>query len=258
MVLSQSNPSNGAAGRKKRNVTLIELLVVIAIIAILAGMLLPALNNARVLAKSLSCLNNLKQIGTCANLYANDYDSYMPAGNSASALSTSRWFVVYAQYVKRKDPKVDPDFLSKINSNTGMFCPAVAETSTIKWTYGVNHEDTWDPSGSSNSRIPYRYWDVDKTVSQKLDLLPNQIALIADADEWFALNPKWRAVGVDMSGDGIKDSNGNKKFNYWGAMRHKKGLNVFFVNGSASWKPFNEWQTNMQKTGWIYDSKFDR
>ena len=95
-------------------------------------------------------------------------------------------------------------------------------------------------------------------MSQKLDLLPNQIALIADADEWFALNPKWRAVGVDMSGDGINDSNENKKFSYWGAMRHKKGLNVFFVNGSASWKPFNEWQTNMQKTGWIYDSKFDR
>lgn len=65
---------------------MIQLLVVIAIIAILAGMLLPALNNARERGRSATCAGNLKQCGTAVLSYCNDYNDYIIVAQMARVM----------------------------------------------------------------------------------------------------------------------------------------------------------------------------
>ncbi len=58
----------------RRAFTLIELLVVIAIIAILAAILFPVFTQAKLAAKKISDLSNVKQISLAMHIYAGDND----------------------------------------------------------------------------------------------------------------------------------------------------------------------------------------
>jgi prepilin-type N-terminal cleavage/methylation domain-containing protein len=75
---ASSAPFSAPCRQRHAAFTLIELLVVIAIIAILAAILFPVFAQAREKARQTSCISNLKQIGTAALMYAQDYDERTP------------------------------------------------------------------------------------------------------------------------------------------------------------------------------------
>ncbi len=112
--------------KKSTVFTLIELLVVIAIIAILAAMLLPALSKARERARNSSCVNNLKQIGTGAFMYAErgkDRLPYVGAGNGAGATyaatsGPSPWWFALNDYVSNEKSFLCPADTNKLCDNT--------------------------------------------------------------------------------------------------------------------------------------------
>jgi prepilin-type processing-associated H-X9-DG protein/prepilin-type N-terminal cleavage/methylation domain-containing protein len=58
--------------------TLVELLVVIGIIAILVGVLLPALNKARLAAQEVQCASYLRQFGVGYQIYADSNQGFLP------------------------------------------------------------------------------------------------------------------------------------------------------------------------------------
>ena len=83
----------------KKSFTLIELLVVIAIIAILAGMLLPALNNARKNGQRGNCAANLKQCGQVFQYYAADNEDYIMPLDYRSSGSTGAGLLAHVSIV---------------------------------------------------------------------------------------------------------------------------------------------------------------
>ncbi len=101
--------------------TLIELLVVIAIISILAGMLLPSLGRAKEAAKRIACVNQVRQLGISATMYAGDNRGEFPDRSV-----TNRWCDRLLPFYKSVKLLTCPSDLGPDNKNR----PATAISDT--------------------------------------------------------------------------------------------------------------------------------
>lgn len=70
--------------RRSSGFTLVELLVVMGIIALLAGLAMPALQNAMASARSTQCASNLHAIGIAVTQAASDNDNQYPPISQAA------------------------------------------------------------------------------------------------------------------------------------------------------------------------------
>ncbi len=122
--------------RFQTHFTLIELLVVITILAILAGMLLPALNQARAKARQISCTGNFKQVANAWQMYTSDYREWCPPAQtgflfpvddprhsfSNAAAQNVGWCALLMPYVG--EPNVAPGpYTNRLKKNSVIGCP---------------------------------------------------------------------------------------------------------------------------------------
>lgn len=227
-------------GRKTRAFTLIELLVVIAIIAILAAILFPVFAQAREKARAISCLSNMKQLGTGYYMYVQDYDEMMcasvywypgfPAGTPAL-----RWYHVIQPYLKNeriKECQSDPDLMLKPEA-AGAF--RLNERVSFGWNYphmpyrypGPNERwqpNTWSFNLSAYSRPASQMmfmdsvlWDEPRTARRMF------YQYVYCPFHWWQNPPAGPKVLPQASVYGNLSK------------RHNEGLNVAYLDGHAKW-----------------------
>jgi prepilin-type processing-associated H-X9-DG protein/prepilin-type N-terminal cleavage/methylation domain-containing protein len=236
--------------------TLIELLVVIAIIAILAAILFPVFAQAQERARQISCLNNLKQLGTGISIYVQDYDEMYPAydltsldwgsgpwGPGGRALanyrSASRWVPQLMPYVRSPGSfACASDADRSRNENGGTWrtpFPVSYGPNTLFFTPGGRYGGPWYAVSAASVEEPtLKYLLADCATAYGFDL--ENIANLRYADYGPTRGQdRWTpAQFVRVAKVALQDAPA-------GSMaRHSEGSNVLFADGHVKWLRHNQ------------------
>lgn len=222
--------SNRTPGVKRRGgFTLIELLVVIAIIAILAAILFPVFAQAREAARKASCESNLKQLGTAAAMYSQDYDGRVIIGsgcgfdspngcNTGSPEPGLQWTWVTQPYIKNwnvlKCPS-DPRDINTDPSSYGINNAGLLDLST--WAQGVNESAIPAPAETVMLMEGGNGGHSDLSAGNNT----NAERMIGDTTIWTA----WDRVAHDNTGWNWSDK----------LPRHGDGNDVLFCDGHVKY-----------------------
>ena len=209
----------------QRAFTLIELLVVIAIIAILAALLLPALSGARDKGRQAGCLGNLKQCGAALMMYAEDNDDTLPVGAvrdthaSVTGCWPSRWQMDIAPYVGMRAPAFD-DF---DGADTVTACPG-REFADGPVTFRPLAGLAWN----------YRFFgQCSPWIKTGIISLPSETLIIGDGSDYFRTDRNRGQWNYGWLYSGI----------LYASKRHSFGMQMFWMDGHASWMPADELAT---------------
>lgn len=176
------------------NFTLVELLVVVAIIAILAGMLLPALNNARRMAKKIDCVNNLKQWGVGFTLYTDNYKEYFPLrygyteNYPTGATDVLNWWKVIGRDILKQGMSPSaPNYISisgrgKLCCREVVFGSQYRRTGAVLSTQYAYQYNTSFASPTVSGKPPYRIAKFKQ---------PSAAAIVADGWEQVDYFDRW-------------------------------------------------------------------